>query len=715
MATTYVIPTHFTAKDGMSPVIKGMERNLMSFVDHANVGIAKQERLFRRLTPHLGHATKQLLDYASAGAVLGGLAFSGKAIVDYETAIQSLQAVTGVSNEQLGVFKKEITGLADQSKKSATDVAGSFEVIGSAMSQYLTDPKALRQISEAGITLAKASRQELVPTLENLTSIMNQFDLKANQANETINRLTAGEIVGSLRTSQVAEALQEFGAGAYAANVNLSESVALVEALAKQMKVDKIGVGARNILTVLDSAKGLDRKARRDLRASGVDLAFLMDKTHSLGDRLKELSKIQGNSTVITSVFGKENKTAAQVIFNQLGTYNAYLEKIKVTNEAQKQAETNSKTLAQTVDRLKNTWLNYITTSDKTAVGLEKLKSGLGFVIDNLDTIVSVGVNVLKFFALWKAAIIAQKIVTTGLSVAIGINNFVTGASIGLLEADALAQRVSMIAKTANAVATRGLTANMIALNAVMAANPILFIVAGVAALSTGLYLLSEREKALREEYQKKLELDTVNNIRKEGEAVEELVRKYERLGFTTKQAHALGIRSEKVNIDLQRKKVEAQISDTKQQLSAEKNKIYLADLFAGGDTPEVGKRRELAMKLEALQGQGKGLAERSVGVAEKASAYLGAGIIDKGDLGGAFNTPKQESGSGGGTNPYGIGANNNTGPAPLSAADVFLMQVADKLNKAAEKLSDAAGKNININIDGKKPVNTGFGAPASY
>ena len=145
------------------------------------------------------------------------------------------------------------------------------------MSQYLDDPKALRQITDAGITLAKAGRTELVPTLENLTSIMNQFDLKANQATETINRLTAGEIVGSLRTSQVAESLQEFGAGAYAANVNLAESVALVEALAKQMKTDKIGVGALNILTVLDSAKGLDKKARNDLQSSGVDLNFIID------------------------------------------------------------------------------------------------------------------------------------------------------------------------------------------------------------------------------------------------------------------------------------------------------------------------------------------------------------------------------------------------------------------------------------------------------
>ena len=90
MATVYTIPTKFTAIDGVSATVGKMERNIYSYAERANAGIARQERLFRRLTPSLSGATRQLLQYASAGAVIGGIAYSGKAIMDYETAIQSL-------------------------------------------------------------------------------------------------------------------------------------------------------------------------------------------------------------------------------------------------------------------------------------------------------------------------------------------------------------------------------------------------------------------------------------------------------------------------------------------------------------------------------------------------------------------------------------------------------------------------------------------------
>lgn len=638
------LATKFTASDAMSPVIKNMGHNLHDFTSKANAGIAQQNKLFSALTPSLGNATKQLLSYASAGSALAAVVFTGKSITDYETAIQSLQAVTGVTDSELQGFKEQLIDTAIKTKKSATDVAGSFEVIGSAMSQYLTDPKALNQISNAGIILAKASRQELVPTLENLTSIMNQFDIQANKANETVNRLTAGEIVGSLRTSQVAEALQEFGAGAYSANINLSESVALVEALAKQMKQDKIGVGARNIITVLDSAKGLDKKARQDLRSSGVDLGYLMDKSHSLSERLHELSKISGNATKITSVFGKENRTAAQVIFNQLPTYDAYLAKIKTTNQAELQAATNSNTLAIKVAQLRDSWINYVATSDTVAVGLNRLKDGVRFVTNNIDGIVNTVVTATKVFVLWKATIVAARAATIGYSIVLGLQNVVQGASIGLLEANTIAQTTAIISKRALGVATQILTGDFAALNATIAANPIGLAITAIVGLGLALMYASNKTEELRKEYENKIKLDAVKTINTETDAVKKLVAQYMLLGRSMSEASALAIRAEKVNIGLQRQQQETKIKSIQSQLATEKDKLYLADLFNGGGTPEVGRRSELAQQLEIEQKKAKDLADRNLGISQFANSQIRAGNLKKKDLGGAFDTPKAKT-----------------------------------------------------------------------
>lgn len=646
----FVVPTKFTAIDAMSPTVRAMAGNITSMTDRMNAGIARQERLFRRLTPSLGGATKQLLSYAGAGSLIAGIGFSGKAVMDYETSIQSLQAVTGVSNEGLAAMRVEVEALANQTKKSATDIAGSFEVVGSMMSQYLEDPKALRQITDAGITLAKAGRTELVPTLQSLTSIMNQFDIQANKATDTVNRLTAGEIVGSLRTAQVAESLQEFGAGAYSANVSLAESVALVEALAKQMKVDKIGVGARNILTVLDSAKGLDRKARRDLRSSGVDLNFLMDKSRSLSERLHELAKISGDSTKITSVFGKENKTAAQVIFNQLGTYDQYLAKIKVTNQAQTQAATNSKTFRFAVEELKNSWLNYITTSDSATTGLNALSTGAKFLAENLDTVVSTGLNAVKLFVLWKAAIVAAKAVTVGYSVALGIQNVVMGASIGILEGNIVAQNVAMFSKRALGVATQMLTGDFTALNAAMMANPIGFVIAGVVALTAGIYLLHKRTEALRAEYEKKIQVDITTSINNETEAVKKLVAQYWNLGMGIKDATTSAIKFRLASINYQRNQAEGRISETKAELAKERNKLYFSDIIKGTlgmDMSHSGRRGELAAQLNEQEKSARILATSNVAERQFAKSQVDAGVINASDLGDVFKSKTKSDGQG--------------------------------------------------------------------
>ena len=177
---TFTIPTIYTAIDKFTPSVKAMERANASFGAKLDIVGAKSERMFRKLTPGLSDATKQMAQMAGTaamvGAAIGGAAFSTKAIMDYENATKSLEAVTGVSFEK---FKKDIYELSASSKKSSIDVVKSFEVIGSAMSEYLDDPKGLRQIAEAGITLSKASKMELEPTLQALTSVMNQFGLKA--------------------------------------------------------------------------------------------------------------------------------------------------------------------------------------------------------------------------------------------------------------------------------------------------------------------------------------------------------------------------------------------------------------------------------------------------------------------------------------------------------------------------------------------------------
>jgi len=478
MAATMRIPTVFTAVDRFSNVVNNMTRGVDNFTKNASASIGKVNKRFDKMIG-LTDTVKSALAGISL-AMLLSTAIDG--VKDYETALHSLEAVTGQSS---GKFVKQIETLAKANKVSAIDVAGSFEVIGSAMSQYLDNPDALAKITQAGITLAKASRQELTPTLENLTSVMNQFKIGAEDANKVINQLTAGEIVGSVSTAKIAQGLQEFGANAYSANVKLSESVALLETLGKQMSHDKIAVGARNILGVLSSAKGLPKEAIESLKKHGVNTSLLMDKSKSLQVRLTELSKIQKDAVAITKVFGKENSTAANVIFQNIDTYGKWEEEIRKTNKAQEQAKINSDTFATKINELKASFINLIVTNDKSNIGLNYTKEVFGFLADNMQTVINIGAGLLLFYAGLKVALIVSNALTIANSIAMGVMGAATGTASIAIGSNAIALGAyNIVAGIMTGVTWLMNTALWATAAAVIAATwPILAIVAAVLAV----------------------------------------------------------------------------------------------------------------------------------------------------------------------------------------------------------------------------------------
>lgn len=469
MASTMRIPTEFTAIDKFSSVVQKMTVGMTGF---SKASASAVQRVNSKVNG-MFNSLDSLSQVAIGGGISAGFLMAGKSVMDYEDALASLEAVTG---EKASKFKAQIESIAKTTGKSAIDVAGSFEIIGSAMSQYLSDPKALGQISEAGITLSKAAKMDLEPALASLTSVMNQFDLSAKEAAKTVNILTAGEIVGSVSTEKIANSLQEFGANAFAANVKLSESVALLETMGKQMDHSKIGVGARNLLSVMSSAKGLPKPALHSLQQHGVSLDLLMDKTKPLSARLRELSKVQGDAVAMVNIFGKENMTAAQVVFKNIDTYDKWQKTIEKTNKAQEQARVNSATLSKVFERIKNSFTNAIVSGDGLNSTLFNMKSIGTFIADNMGTILKVVVGLISAFAIFKAIVLATTIITAGYNIAIGIMGALSGTA-------SIAIGQSTLAMNAYKIATGIATAAQWVWNAAMTANPIGLIIVAIGAL----------------------------------------------------------------------------------------------------------------------------------------------------------------------------------------------------------------------------------------
>ncbi len=470
----FVIPTVFKAVDNLSGPLQRMSTNMDKF-----------DKSAKGIFGNLSELQKDLFSFAAKAAVITGVTqmfrFGVQSILDYETALASLEAVTGQSSK---LFKSQIESIASSSRKSAIDVAKSFEVVGSAMSEYLDNPKALGQITSAGITLSKASRMELEPSLQALTSVMNQFGFAADQAANVVNRLTAGEIVGSISTQKAAEHLQEFGAVASANNVSLSESVALVEALGKKLPTETLGRASRNLITFMGAIKGAPPETLKALEKHKVNLDRVSDGSLTFAERLKELSKIQGDAVAMEKFFGRENIAAGTTIFQNLGLYEDWVDKIGKTNEAQKQAAVNSRTMSNALQEVKNSFVNVIVSGDKMNPLLELMKSLFFGLAKNMDVVLGLVGAIVGGFLLYKAALL-------GLNAVMMINEaFLTGKFIV-----AMIRQIALTNSTT--FATAALAVAQSSLNAAWAANPIGIVIAGAIALTAVIWGLSKAYSGL--------------------------------------------------------------------------------------------------------------------------------------------------------------------------------------------------------------------------
>jgi len=478
MPRSLVVPTIFDAVDNVSPAVRAMQTRMQRF----ETSLQRSERIFNRLTPSIGAAAKQMLSFAGTSAVVLGIGASVKALMDYETAVQSFRTILSeATDKQFSKYQDKINEVARDTKRSAVDVALGFEKIAGLNAKFADTAEGIGNVSKASLILARASGMELGPAAENLVGIMNQFSLGTEHAARAINVLAAGQGVGASTISQTAEAFVNFGAVANSANVTIEESVALVQTLGKYSLFGAdAGTALRSSLIRLQKA-GLGYK-------SGI--FNINDALNEAKARMDQLSSAKAKDAYLTKVFGLQQITAGKILTGNIGLFNEFKTAVTGTNEAYLQAEINSKTLAVTLDNLKNAWINLITSSSKTSAGMDYVGRALRYVTNNLETIVTISTVVIGGILALKAAFFVARTALLLYNIQLGI----TGALSGTVS---IAIGRNVAALTTYRIVTGLATAAQATLNAVMAMNPFIAVAAAAAALGAGLYFLMKKNNEL--------------------------------------------------------------------------------------------------------------------------------------------------------------------------------------------------------------------------
>ena len=101
---SFTIPTIFSAIDKISAPMRKMSKNMQSFASKSEAGIARLDRRVRKLTPSMGGLGKQMLAFASAGAIIAGIGGAINIVKDYEQANADLAAVMNTTTENQNIF-----------------------------------------------------------------------------------------------------------------------------------------------------------------------------------------------------------------------------------------------------------------------------------------------------------------------------------------------------------------------------------------------------------------------------------------------------------------------------------------------------------------------------------------------------------------------------------------------------------------------------------
>lgn len=470
----FVIPTTYTAVDKYTSVVNKMKAGAQGFANAAQAGVSRLERGYRKLTPALGEAQKNILQnfkaVAIAGALIGGLTFSVSSLKDYETAVQSFRTiVSDLTDQEFAKYQSTIIQVAKDTKKSSIETAEAFEKVAGLNAKFAETAEGIGAVSSAAITLSKASREDLGASAESLVGIMNQFSFAADQADRTINVLAAGTAVGASSIAQTSEAFVNFGAIASSANITLEESVGLVQTLGKFsifgseagnklkgsiLRIQKAGIGYKSGLFNINDAL-TEAKAKTD-----------------------KLKTAKQKDAFLTKLFGAENISTGRILLANIDTYKEFTKGVTGTTAAQKAAEINSASLTVRLDQLKNSWVNLITGSDQAGSALGTASGIVVFLTNNLGTIVSVGSKILLFFVAWKALIIVTNIALGAYNIVLGVTGALSGTASIAIGKNAIALGAYNVVTWLATAATTAFTTVLAVLTA-----PITLIILAVAAL----------------------------------------------------------------------------------------------------------------------------------------------------------------------------------------------------------------------------------------
>lgn len=446
-----------------------------------------------------------------AGLVQTGLSAIGEGFskvieigAEFQTSLQSVSAVTGVTGAGLTDIGERAQGLAAKFGGGASEQLGVFQTalskIGPQLAGSSTD---LTTFADNVNTLSKTdSALGAAGAVDALSGALLQFGVNvddtaevARESTRFMNVLAASAGVGSASVSDVAAAIAVSGSSMANANVSFEEGNAALQVLASKSLVgSQAGTALTAVLNKLQAASGPAADKLLTMGTSSAKLGELLT-TKGIGAAIDELRTAMGNlggtaekNAFLVSLFGETGLNAAAALLGGGDKLKQFTEGVTGTQAATEQAATNMATFGETMSRIgaqiSNVAIAVFQTLEPAMTFIAQLGANIfagfidaiGFVVDVLSVLspllITVGAAMAAYAVVTNAGAIATFLATTA--------NTVMAAGLAALQ-------------TVMAITTTAATTMWAAVTA-----PVGIVIAAIAAVGLGLYLLYQNVEPFR-------------------------------------------------------------------------------------------------------------------------------------------------------------------------------------------------------------------------
>lgn len=322
---------------------------------------------------------------AAVAAVGVVMVQAGKSAAEFETHLDSLQSLTGLSDEAMKDISKGAVEMSKEFKSSASDIVDAMKLIGSQAPELLSDKDALMEVTKAANVLAEAAQIEVVDAAKGITTVMNQMGVSASEASNIINTLAASSQQGSADVAYLNKAFEKAGTAAKGAGMNYVELSAAVEAIAPKFSSADVA-GSQLASTLLK----LSMQGNNDFKPAMVGMQ----------QALENLAAAEMTDSQIKDLVGESNVTMLKSLIEAKDTFAGYTQSLAGTNTAYEQMAINNDNFEGAVTKLKSAWDALLITLGQSGV-LQGIADGIMDIMGLLNDIINVISDVISTFDLF--------------------------------------------------------------------------------------------------------------------------------------------------------------------------------------------------------------------------------------------------------------------------------------------------------------------------